>query len=386
MIGIFNDCYPPVIDGVSVTVQNYARWLDRKCKDVCVVTPSVPGVVYDEAFPVYGYFSLPIPMRRPYRVGVPSVDYAFRSRIGKVGFSLVHAHSPFSSGRLALRFARQQKVPLVATFHSKYRADFERVVPSKTVVDYLVKSVVDFYSQADEVWIPQASVEETLREYGYRGRVEVVDNGNDFASGGDILAVRAEGRAMLGLPPYEPMLLFVGQHIYEKNPHVIIRALSRMRECRWHAYFIGTGYAAGELCQLARSKGLDDRITFMGQVADREKLRRCYAAADLFIFPSLYDNAPLVVREAAAMETPALLAEGSTAASVVRDGVNGFTCRADERSMADRLMSLLGRRDLLAAAGSNARRTIARPWSDVVDEVYDRYLHLIRRSNRTEVA
>lgn len=379
MIGIFNDCYPPVIDGVSVTVQNYARWLNRKCGDVCVVTPAVPGAKHDEDFPVYDYFSVPIPMRKPYRMGMPYVDLDFRSRISRVGFSIVHAHSPFSSGRLALRLARQQKVPLVATFHSKYRADFERVVPSKTIVDYLVKNIVDFYSQADEVWVPQAGVAETLREYGYRGRVEVVDNGNDMATADDITPLRNEGRAMLGVSAHEPMLLFVGQHIYEKNPHLIIRALSRLRDRRWHMFFIGTGYAAEELKQLAKSKGLDGRITFMGQVADRLLLKRCYAAADLFVFPSLYDNAPLVVREAAAMETPALLAAGSTAAGVVADGMNGFTCRADEHALAERLAAIMGDKALLTAAGSNARKTIARPWSEIADEVYDRYLHLIRR-------
>ena len=379
MIGIFNDCYPPVIDGVSVTVQNYARWLNRKCGDVCVVTPAVPGAKHDEDFPVYDYFSVPIPMRKPYRMGMPYVDLDFRSRISRVGFSIVHAHSPFSSGRLALRLARQQKVPLVATFHSKYRADFERVVPSKTIVDYLVKNIVDFYNQADEVWVPQAGVAETLREYGYRGRVEVVDNGNDMATADDITPLRNEGRAMLGVSAHEPMLLFVGQHIYEKNPHLIIRALSRLRDRRWHMFFIGTGYAAEELKQLAKSKGLDGRITFMGQVADRLLLKRCYAAADLFVFPSLYDNAPLVVREAAAMETPALLAAGSTAAGVVADGMNGFTCRADEHALAERLAALMGDKALLTAAGSNARKTIARPWNEIADEVYDRYLHLIRR-------
>ena len=233
MIGIFNDCYPPVIDGVSVTVQNYARWLNRKCGDVCVVTPAVPGAKHDEDFPVYDYFSVPIPMRKPYRMGMPYVDLDFRSRISRVGFSIVHAHSPFSSGRLALRLARQQKVPLVATFHSKYRADFERVVPSKTIVDYLVKNIVDFYSQADEVWVPQAGVAETLREYGYRGRVEVVDNGNDMATADDITPLRNEGRAMLGVSAHEPMLLFIataiayatsGKHsIYQHQRQVFYR-------------------------------------------------------------------------------------------------------------------------------------------------------------------
>lgn len=379
MLGIFNDCFPPIMDGVSVTVQNYARWLNRKCNNVCVVTPSVPGTVYDEEFPVYNYFSLPIPMRKPYRMGFPRVDLPFRSRIGKVGFSLVHAHSPFSSGRLALKIAREQNIPIVATFHSKYRADFERAIPNRMVVDYMVKNVVDFYSQADEVWIPQASVEETLREYGYKGRVEVVDNGNDFAADTRTDLLRSEGRAMLGAGRCEPVLLFVGQHIYEKNPQLIIRSLANMRDRSWHMYFIGTGYAAGELRQMVQSKGLDDRVTFLGQITDREKLKRCCAAADVFLFPSLYDNAPLVVREAAAMHTPSLMAQGSTAASVIRDNVNGFLCSADEQDFTERLVQILADERLRRAAGDNARATLARSWQDIADEVYDRYMHLVRR-------
>lgn len=40
---------------------------------------------------------------------------------------------------------------------------------------------------------------------------------------------------------------------------------------------------------------------------EREILKRYYVAADLFLFPSLYDNAPLVIREAAALGTPSVL-------------------------------------------------------------------------------
>ena len=61
------------------------------------------------------------------------------------------------------------------------------------------------------MWIPQASVEETLREYGYKGRVEVVDNGNDFAADTRTDLLRSEGRAMLGAGRCEPVLLFVGR-------------------------------------------------------------------------------------------------------------------------------------------------------------------------------
>lgn len=386
MIGIFNDCFPPIMDGVSVTAQNYARWISRRHKDVCVVTPGVPGATYDEGYPVYGYFSVPIPMRKPYRMGFPRVDFPFMSKIGRVDFSIVHAHSPFSSGKLAMKIARRQGIPLVATFHSKYRADFERAIPNRAMVDYLVKGVVDFYEQADEVWVPQAAVEETLREYGYRGRVTVVENGNDMAQPGDLSPLRSEGRAMLGVAEDEKMLLFVGQHIYEKNPQLIIRSLARLRHMPWRMFFVGTGYAADELRSLAESLALGDRITFLGQTSDREKLKRCYAAADLFLFPSLYDNAPLVVREAAAMQTPSLLAAGSTASEVVTDNVNGFVCKADEGAFADRLALLMTDDRLIQRVGKAARGTLARPWSDIAAEVCDRYEHIIRRHAHTACA
>lgn len=386
MIGIFNDCFPPIMDGVSVTAQNYAQWLQKKTGDVGVVTPSIPGVKRDEPFTLYEYFSLPIPMRKPYRMGFPGVDFAFQSLISKTNFSIVHAHCPFTSGKIALDIANKQDIPLIATFHSKYRADFERIFPSKIVVDHIIKNIVDFYSQADEVWIPQAAVEETLREYGYKGHVEVMENGNDFATAEPVDDLRSEGRKMLGVADDEPMLLFVGQHIYEKNPHIIIKALAKLRQSKWKMFFVGTGYAADELKQLVADEHLQDRITFVGQLTDRRKLKLYDAAADLFLFPSLYDNAPLVVREAAAMGTPSLLAEGSTASEIISDGYNGFTTKANVNDFATAINRLIAEPNMLKATGGMARRTIARSWEDIIDEVYDRYQHIISRRQQLTIA
>ena len=377
MIGIFNDCYPPVIDGVSVTVQNYARWLNRKCNDVCVVTPSVPGAVYDDDFPVYDYFSVPIPMRRPYRMGMPMVDRAFLARLGKTDFSIVHAHSPFSSGRLALRLARQRGVPVVATFHSKYRADFERVIPNKAVVDYLVRGIVDFYAAADEVWIPQAGVEETLREYGYKGRVEVMDNGSDLVADYPEKYF-ADARSRLGIAPDEFVMLFVGQHIWEKNPRLIIEALSRIPDCRFRMYFVGNGYAASAMKELVSEKGLDSRVTFVGTITDRALLTGYYAASDLFLFPSLYDNAPLVVREAAALHTPSVMTRGATASSILTDGQDGFLVENDPDSMAALLRELISDPARVHRVGLQASKTLVRSWEDCVGEALDRYNVLLK--------
>lgn len=68
MIGLFNECFPPVMDGVSLTVSNLARCLYHQGKDVAVITPEMPGL--DEAqlpYQVLQYHSVSVPGRRPYR-------------------------------------------------------------------------------------------------------------------------------------------------------------------------------------------------------------------------------------------------------------------------------------------------------------------------------
>jgi glycosyltransferase involved in cell wall biosynthesis len=379
LLGIFNDCFPPVMDGVSMTAQNYAYWLARKTQNnVCVVTPKCPGA-FDMPYPVYRYSSLFIPFRKPYRFGIPLTDIKFKRQMDRLPFGLVHAHCPFSSGKIAMQIAKKRGIPIVTTFHSKYKMDFARIIPNKYILRYIVQNIVDFYEMADEVWIPQAAVEETLREYGYKGKVEVVENGNDFADRQQPHTTREAAREELGIPTGQTMFLFVGQHIWEKNIAFLIRALTRIRDIRFHAYFIGTGYAEKKIKRMVEELSLSHCVTFVGQINSRALLMRYYAAADLFLFPSLYDNAPLVVREAAAMRTPSVLLSDSTAAEIIDDGQNGFLSADDIGEYSNLIRRLVRDPDRMQQVGCNAAQTLVRPWSNVMDEVLDRYVHLMNR-------
>ena len=385
MIGLFNDCFPPIMDGVSVATKNYAYWLHRRGNEVCVITPSssFPFPNKDtEEFPIYRYVSLPIPMRKPYRWGFPRVDWPFHRQLYDVPFSLVHAHCPFSSGLLAMRIARSRHIPAIATFHSKYRADFERVIPNKRIIDMLIAQIIRFYEHADEVWIPQASVEPTLREYGYKGAVEVVDNGNDFA-GTFSQAARNAARTELGLQPGENFFVFVGQHIWEKNLAFLMQALARLNSSAFpfRMAFAGTGYAENDMKKMVESLGISDKVKFFGSITDRQRLRQIYLASDLFLFPSLYDNAPLVVREAAALHSPSLLIKGSTAAAIIRDGENGFLSANSVDAYADAIRRICENRPLLDTVATGAAHSLARSWEDIAAEVELRYTDLIRRYN-----
>ena len=144
-------------------------------------------------------------------------------------------------------------------------------------------------------------------------------------------------------------------------------------------FFVGVGYAAEEMKALVSERGLDDKVTFVGSITDRAKLTDYYAASDLFLFPSLYDNAPLVVREAAALHSPAVMAKGATASTILEDGVNGFLVENDPDKMAELLRELIHDPERVHRVGVQASKTIVRSWEDCVEEVIDRYNSLLKK-------
>ena len=381
-IGIFNDSFPPIMDGVSLAAQNYAYWLHQKGQPVCVITPKSPNYSDNEPYPIYRYTSIPIIGRKPYRIGLPTIDHTFKTEIENISFGLVHAHCPFSSGRLALSIANKQKIPFVATFHSKYRDDFEHSIHNKYIAKQMTNEIMRFFEKADEVWIPQASVEETIREYGYKGKVEIVDNGNDFATDLPIGPIKKAARTELNIPETEMVFLFVGQHIWEKNTRLIIESLAQIKDLPFKMFFVGIGYAASELKQLAEESGLSDKVQFVGMITDRNRIKQYYAAADLFLFPSIYDNAPLVIREAGAMHTPSILVQGSSSAENIIDNFNGFLISNSVESFSAKLRELMNAPERIRVAGLNASKSIARSWESVTEEVLDRYKKLMQRKWR----
>ena len=86
-----------------------------------------------------------------------------------------------------------------------------------------------------------------------------------------------------------------------------------------------------------------------------------------------------MVREAAAMGTPAVLPVGSTAAEVIADGFNGFLCERTPQAHARLIAGLLENPEALQRAGRGARDTLVRSWQDVMSEVAGRYRDILRR-------
>lgn len=376
------------MDGVSMAVKNYAYWLNRTLGPSSVITPDFPGYTDEEEFPVYRYFSVPLPMRPPYRLGFPRLDIPFQVRIRRQRFDLVHCHSPFSAARLSLGIAQARGIPIVASFHSKYRDDLQQALRIPSLVGYRLKRMVGFLKKVDEVWIPTESFIDTVRQYGYGGTIQVVPNGVDIdpPAQSEIANLKKKGNDFLKTEDSDVVFLYVGQLIWQKNLRLLLHALSHLKRNgnNFVMALIGEGFARRKLETLARDLNIKSALRFTGAIKNRQNLRACYARADLFLFPSLYDVAPLVVREAAAFRLPALYLKEATAARGVTHMTNGFLSGDSPEEYASIISFLMENPSAIRSAGEGAMTLLYQSWEDVLNHVKDRYLSLATAKTRSQ--
>lgn len=376
-IGQFSDTFFPIVDGVGRVVYNYAMTIAGKGHECYVVAPMADrGYMGGAPFELIEFVSRNLPKQKQYQTGIPLLDTHYNMRIQKVQLDIIHAHSPFIAGQEALRIGRRRGIPVIGTFHSKYYDDFYQLTRAEMLADIGVRYVVGFYERCDEVWTVSYSSADTLRDYGYTGRIVVMPNGTPDVAPTDEQLALARERFHLG---DAPVFLYCGQMNWKKNIGHILEAMALLRErgADFQLVLAGTGPDVAAIQKLADSLSLGERTVCTGHLCEDKLLNGLYQAATMFVFPSLYDTSGMVVREAAAMGTASVVVRGSAAAEAISDGENGLLCEDTPESLAATLQRTLDEPDLARRLGECARKTIYLPWPEVIDRVLDRYEHLV---------
>ena len=124
-----------------------------------------------------------------------------------------------------------------------------------------------------------------------------------------------------------------------------------------------------------QSQGL---INFLGF---KEDVRPFLANADVFVFPSYYnEGVPRSLLEAASMELPIITTNNTGCRDVVEDGVNGFLCQTqDPFDLAKKMeeMLLLKEQDLKQMGHKGREKVVSRFGMDKVIHEYRRIISLI---------
>ncbi|NLI54396.1 MAG: glycosyltransferase family 4 protein [Clostridiales bacterium] len=381
-IGQFSDSFLPIVDGVGRVVFNYAMALSRLGEECYVVAPMADtGFRGGYPFELVDFISMELPRQRQYSTGIPQLDTHYDARMRSIPLDVIHAHSPFIAGLEAQRLARRRNIPIVGMFHSRYYDDFYQLTRTEMLANLAVATIVNFYQRCDEVWTVSQSSKETLYDYGYVGEIVVMPNGTPDIDPSPERAAAARARFSL---PDEPILLYCGQMNWKKNILRILEgcACYQQRGKPFTLVLAGQGPDAKSIRQKAEELGLGGRTRFTGHITDEDELYGLYENADLFVFPSLYDTSGMVVREAAAMETPSVVVRGCATAEPILDRENGFLCEDTTESLCQIIDMAMGDREMTRRIGKTARRTIYLSWDSIARSTVDRYAMLIERNKK----
>jgi len=226
-------------------------------------------------------------------------------------------------------------------------------------------------------------------------RIHVVPNAVDLqtidGAGASAAATAATLRGRLGLSAGERLLLSVGRLEENKGFHVLAAALARLQAHAdagpgWRWVLVGDGPYRPRIAGAIDAAGLTSRVHLAGRVAEGE-LAGWYAAADVFVHPTLYEGSSLVTLEAMAHGKPVVATRAGGLPDKVRPGATGWLVEpGDAPALAAALAeALAGPADMLARFGAAGRRLVeeAFAWPVVAAQLEALYAELLDRTAPT---
>ena len=372
---LLNDSFPPpAIDGVANAVANYARIIHDDYGSAVVAVPNYPGSEdHNHPFPIVRYPSVKAPKITGYRMGLPIPGIIREIRRNPV--DIIHCHCPFASSIVARALRQSTKAPLIMTYHTKFDIDIASYFDSPLFLSAAKRFIVSNHTVCDELWVVSRGAGENLRSLGYEGDYIVMENGIDFPKGMASYERIDEVSRKYDLHPDVPVFLFVGRMMWYKNLRLTISGLfkAKAQGAKFKMMFVGDGADSREIAEHVKDLSMQDDCILTGPIRDREELRAIYSRADMFIFPSTYDTAALVVREASACGLASILVRGSDPAEPVTDGINGILIDEDPESLSRVILSLIDNKSYMKTLGKRAMDDLFFSWDSSVSIAYERY-------------
>lgn len=380
-IAEFIDSYYPCIDGVMNVVTNYCRNFNNEKAECKLITPAAKkSDHYKDCQPFEVVRCLSVSAPEGYRCGFPEIDAKLDKQLKTEHFDIFHVHSPFNMGLYAIRQAKKRGIPVIVTLHTKYHEDFKRTLHgNKVLCDYMIKRIMRVFNNADYVWAVTESTCQVLRDYGYKGKIDVVRNGTDMRYPDNPEQLVQTVNEKHGLFGKKNVFIFVGRIAAYKNIYLLADALKILSDngTDFTMIMVGGGFDEEDFKKYTQKLGIYEKFLFAGIVSDRDLLQGYYLRSDVFLFPSVFDNGPIVCLEAAANKIPSLYIRGSSAAEQIVDNENGFLCEENAQSIADRVTEIIKDPALVKRVGENAYRTVYRNWDRVTEEVLSKYEEII---------
>jgi len=385
--------------GMNVYVRDLTRELGREGIRVDVFTRSqdehVPHVLHDLG---YGNRVVHVPAGPEIPLPKPELTHYLPDFVAgvrrfaaekNIHYDVVHSHY-WMSGLAAMELAKDWDIPIVHMFHTLGHMK-NRVARSLAEVEgsYRVEGELQVIRGVDRI-VAATLAEKAQLQFLYKTdarKIIVLPPGVDTSRFYPIPP--DEAKAVVGIPPEDNLLLFVGRIEPLKGVETLLHAISLVRRqglldcCPHYLAVIGGEPDASpdemsaemaRLQELSNELGIGDVVIFLGKQS-QDSLPYYYSSADVVIVPSHYESFGMVALEAMACGTPVVASQVGGLAFLVQDGITGFHVPDGEPSaLCEKLSELIrnpGLRERMGKQAADYAREYA--WEKIAPRIIEVY-------------
>lgn len=330
-VGIFTECYKPVLNGVVHSIDGFRRGLTELGHEVFIFCPNYKERINEKN--IVRCHSLPLPGKSKYHYILP-----FRKRVINIARSMniIHTQHPFVMGNRAAKLAKQFNLPFILTNHTQYEQYAHYAPIGKSLVKWYMKTYIkNFARKCDMIVAPAQGIKDKLLEYKIETPIEIVPNGIDLKRFN--IKDKNFARMKHKLENW-PILIFVGRIAEEKNLTFLINAFQKVIEKSPNCYLVLVGGGPEEQhykdlitnshCGNGRFR-LKERVIITGFVP-YEEIPNYLASSDIFVSASKTEVHPLTVLEAMAAELPSVVFDTIGTGEIIENEVDGIKTKTDD--------------------------------------------------------
>lgn len=353
-IDVVTDTFAPDVNGVAMTLGHLTHGLRSRGHKVHVIHTGATAQAGESTAR-----SVPLPGYADVRVGLPK-PFELRARWERKRPDVVYVATESMLGKSALKAAKAMGIPVATGFHTNFHQYVDRYAV-RGLQPIALAYLKSFHARAQCTITPSPEMVDYLRGVGIE-HVALVGRGvetNMFSP-----AKRCEEtRRRWGVGPATPVAIVVGRVAAEKNLELAVTAFAQMRRMvpDMPCVIVGDGPVRASLQQA------HPWIHFEGMLTG-EDLARCYASADILLFPSETETFGNVLLEGMASGLATVSYDYAASAMHVVAGSNGLKAPKGDAAafcqMAAQALTVAPEHPLRQAARATAER---QGWAQVID-------------------
>jgi glycosyltransferase involved in cell wall biosynthesis len=375
-VALFSGNYNYVRDGANQALNRLVAYLLRQGVKVRVYSPTTDTPAFDPTGDLVSISSVPIPGRSEYHLGL-GLGPKVRKDLAAFAPNIVHISAPDIIGHRAVSWARNRKIPVVASVHTRFDTylNYYHLQALEPLARGTMRRI---YQRCDAILAPADSMAAVLHAQRMSRDISIWTRGVDreqFNPGRRDM----DWRRSLGIEDEELAIAFLGRIVMEKGLDVFSDAVDVLaeRKVRHRVVVIGEGPARGWF-----ESRLPNALFIGHQVGN--DLARALASTDVFFNPSITEAFGNVTLEAMACALPVVAAAATGTTTLIRDGENGMLVEpGDAEGFADALENYARDPALRSRHGATGLAYAeTQDWDRINSVVLKTYQRVIQRRER----